>query len=1262
MKLLTRDDIEKWADRANSKFDLPILISKLVRATTPVSTQADFPSGSAAFIGGWDGIVTCEENTQYVPKGISLWEFGTEADNKGKADDDYDKRKENSLGFSKKDCVFIFVTPRFWKMKDKWIETKKAEGIWKDIKVYDSSGLEQWLDIAQGVLRWFANDLKGIPYDGIDLAEEFWKYWSIYESVKLDPKVITVGRENEQAEIFKFLQGPPSITSVKATSRDEAIAFIIATAKLFPIPDAERFFSKTLIIHNEGHYKATSTNFNSPLNLIATFENRLILYSAVSNNHHVIVPLGADDDFNQNTITLPTIDRDGQIGALILSGLIRQDAEKYSRESGRNITILKKLLNFPHNKTKWVSEENLREIIPALLLGRWDESFIGDIELLEKLSGYKYLDYLVTLNKWKNLEETPLIQIGDTWRLTSPLDLWTTVSPYLTLNDFQCIEECFSMVFKNGNPIIIPTDQNDFAALYNKKKKFSNWSREGLTQSLILVGRFGKGLNIPTLLNPQLFVDNIILDLLNDADGNLWISLDHELPLISEASPVSFLKAASTSLLKEQPEIMAMFIEENGFLHKTSHHTGLLWALEGLAWLPEYLRDASLILLKLSRLDPGGNLVNRPINSLSEIFKPWNYQTLTVFEERMEILKFITEKEPDPGWSLLIKMLPDHHAIGHPTHKMRWRIFDKNINLNYTYNEIYATYSYVVSLLIHMFDNNENKFSQFLNETVNFMPYDRNKVLDWAENIYSKVQQSEYTTWETLRKILNHHRSYPDATWALNESELNRYEGLYDKLKPLNALDQNLWLFDDHWPSFPDGLQYFENDFEKKTDQQQTKIDNARNDAAKIILNEIGLKKTLELRKSVKEAGSLGNALAKLIITKDEIITICECLNDKKDFLRFIHSFIYCKVVIEGFDWVTNLLEELQAKGFSNKAVSNLLIPLNQSKELWDFIATLTLEIQDEYWQNIYPRFYHLPVDQKIRAVQMLIQYRRFFSAIDSCSHFAEAMPTELLSELLSKSATVESSEPGRIKGYEIEKIFETLDKRNDLDHSTTINLEWLYLPILDSYGARRNPKALEQELTQNPEFFIDVLKWIYVPKDQVILDEERKGISNEIVKNQAKQSYHLLHSWTKIPGMKLDNSIDEFELKEWVDKARKLAESVGRLEVADMHIGQVLATYPEDIMEWPQEKVFALMEEINSDSLFRNYSSAMFNKRGSSSRGAYEGGNIERGHAKYFEVLAKKYKNKYPNVSEVFQRLSKGYLVDAKRQDESAERDRLEY
>lgn len=1265
MKLVTRDNLERWADTTFSKAVLPYLISRLVRATTPASTKANLPSGSASYIGGWDGIVNCETETAYVPQGISLWELGTTSDCKGKADDDYDKRKANPIGFTPIDSVFIFVTPRLWTKKDEWIVAKKAENYWKDVKVYDSIDLEQWLDNALSVSRWLASQdgVGTYPFDGIMTADEFWEEWSIGpKGLVLSPECVVAGREYEKDLLLSALQGDPTIKGIKASTKIEAIAFIIASAKLFPTEEFDRFFSKALVVDTEGNFRGiVRNNITSTLNLIPRFDEAQPLYLAVSKGNHVLVPLGADDDFNQETITLPTIDRDGQISALIKGGISKEDAEKFSRESGRNITILKKILGFPHYKAKWIEKENIREIIPALILGRWNETFVGDIELIEKLSEQKYSDYLVILNKWKNFEESPIIQIGETWRLTSPLDLWTTLSSQLSSKDFHNIQECFALAFKNGNPIFEPTDKNSFAVYFNKKTKYSNWSREGLTQSLILVGRLN-GVKIPNLENPQNWVDNIIFDLLNNASGEMWISVDHELPLISEASPEKFLKAVKNSLAKEQPEIMDMFNEEEGFLYKTSHHTGLLWALESLAWLPEYLRDVSLVLLKLSRLDPGGSLSNRPLNSILEIFKPWHFQTLASYDERMEILKYITEKEKESGWSLLIRMLPDHHGIAHPTHKMRWRMFDKNTKLNYTYQEIWDTHSKVVEMLIQLFDYDETKLSQLIDETPNLHPRDRKSVFDWADGVCLKVEQKNFTTWATIRKILNHHRSHPDTDWALPETELVHLENLYNKLQPADIVNKYIWLFNDHWPQFPEGFKYEDNEFEKRHEQQQNRVDDARKEATTKFIRELGLDKTIELRKEVKEFWLLGDSLARVITSSDNILSVCECLKDEENTIGFVKSFIYRKSIIEGFEWIKSLFNKLQAINFENKSLSNVLIPLNQNQQLWDFVASLDEEIQNEYWKNINPHFYHITDDEKAIGIEMLLKHKRFFSAIDIASHFPNVISSNLLSEMLKKAATEETNETPRFRGYEIERIFEELDKRTDIDKSILIHLEWLYLSILDSYGTRRNPKILEEELANSPDFFIEVLKWIYIPKDKTLLEKEREGISDEVIQNRAKQAYHLLHSWKKIPGMKEDKSIDEAVLKDWIINARTLAESSSRLNVADSEIGKVLAEYPENIPEWPQEKIFQIIEEINTDSLKSGYSSAMYNKRGSSTRGAFDGGNIEREKADYFEKLANDFKNKYPNVAEIFKRMQQGYLAEAKRMDEEAERNRLEY
>lgn len=1148
----------------------------------------------------------------------------------------------------------------FGKKKTNGSEKKKAENHWKNVIVYDSIDLEQWLDRILSVSLWLASQdgIGAYPFEGIITADEFWEEWSIGpKGLRLFPEIIIAGREHEKKILQSVLLGEPKIVAIKASTKNEAIAFIIAAAQTFQDEEGGQFFSKTLVVNTEENFRGiVRNNINSTLNIIPRFDETQPFNMAVSKGNHVLVPLGAGDDINlENTITLPTIDRDGQVDALIKSGILRENAERLSRESARNITILKKLLKFPQYKTKWYDNENIRDIIPALLLGRWDESFVGDIALIEKLSGQSYADYSAVLNKWRNFEESPIIQIGRTWRLTSPLDSWTNLAPQLTRNDFQNLQECFLIAFKIGNPIIEPENKDRFPTYFNNRRKYSDWSREGLVQSLILAGQIRD--KLPNIDNPQDWVDNIIFNLLNNASGEVWISIDKELPLIAEASPETFLKAVKKSLEKQEPEVMDMFKEEDGFFSKTSHHTGLLWALESLAWLPEYLRDVSLILLKFSRLDPGGNLSNRPINSITEIFKPWHYQTLAPFEYRMKVLKHITEKEKALGWSLLTRMLPGYHETAFPTHKMRWRMFDKNTNLSYTYKEIWDTHSAVIEMLITIFDNDEDKFSQLIEETPRLSHADRKRVLDWADEVYPNIQHEKKLAWETIRGILSHHRSCPDAGWALPETELVCFERLYNKLQPDDIIHKYLWLFNEQWPQLPEGLRYDSENYE----QQQKKVDDTRRVAVEEWLKKLNLETVIGLRNKVQDRRTFGRILAQVVTTKGDILLVCQCLRDRPEQVPFIHEFFNEKLATNGFIWIKALFGELQALGFDNKSLSNVLIPLNQNQQLWDFVASLDGEIQDEYWQNIQPHFPHLTNDEKAYGIKMLLGYKRFFSTIANAWLFPNVIPSELLVEMLKRVVTEEANENSHLAGCEVERIFEELDKRTDIERSTLLDLECLYLPIL-SRKVRRSPKVLEEELANNPEFFIDVLKLLYKSKNENLSEEERKKLSSEEIQNGAERAYHLLHTWKRIPGMRDDNSIDENELNDWIQKVRLLAESVGRLEVADEEIGQVLARYPEDCPSWPEEKIFRIIEEINTDDLKRGYYLGLVNKRSFSTRGAFDGGDIEREKAVYFQKLENDFRFQYPNVAEIFKDIKKNYLAEAKRMDEEAERSRLEY
>lgn len=1258
--MITRDQLASWADMPESKANFPHLISRLIRATTAKDTKVNIPWGSATYIGGWDGIVDSKEMTRYVPKGISLWELGTDRDPKKKADADYEKRTGDPLGYTPHDATFVFVTPRTWTKKEEWVSQKKEEKKWKDVIVYDGISLEQWLDEAPAVSRWFASQgYAGVcSSEGIITADECWKEWSCSEQLQLQPAFVLAGRDVAREGLIKRLEGNPSIIGLRASTKGEAIAFILATMKASDSEESGRFFSRTLIIDQEDRFRSISLLMQHALNLIVRFDNAGLFSSAVGHGHHVLVPLGADDVFSPDPITLPAVDRDALIEALEASGLSRSKASTLTKESGHDITILKKLLGFPSYGATWMKTQTIREIIPALLLGRWDESYSGDVELLEKLSGMSYDQYKALLGRWLHLPESPLKKIGETWRLTSPLDLWRSISVHLLERDFKLLEECFILAYNSLNPIIEP--QRDLVDCINRTRKYSDSVREGLAQSLILI-------SIPqirvSLRDPQSWVDRIIGGLLLNASGAMWVSIDRELPLIAEASPQVFLESVSRSLSHRPPEIMDMFKEEPGFVVPEASHTGLLWALEGLAWMPAYFKTACFLLHKLATLDPGGRLSNRPLNSLTGIFKAWHHQTLAPFTERVKVLKEMFPRNVDVSWVLLKRLLPNFSSgTAWLTHRIHQRMFWEDTDINYTYQESFDMYSEVVDMLISLCDGDETRFSDLIEAAPGCMPRDRERILKWAQENVGEIRHEKNLAWNTLRRVLNKHKLYPDASWALRREELYPLEQLYNQLQPDDVQARYMYLFnEDIYYEVLEPSSITLSYRELSHDSIAGLMATARERAVAELVEELGVERVLELRLEVKSPSYLGEALAKVIKDEQDLQYVWQCLEDDAPHIAFAHGFISQKLRCEGFSWMQTLVKELLEKGYSDKAVANVLVVARSEQELWQYIETLGEGVYREYWLRMYPIFNDLTNEEIVEGINKLLQYRRFSSAVREAWLYGSDLPSSILIEVLRKWGTEESLEPSSLYGCEIGCIFKELNKRSDVEKETHLELETLYLPLLTRVGAQVGAPHLEEELASNPESFIQLLKWLYKPKDEGRQRKEQEGLSKEQIQNAAKRSDQMLEAWKKIPGMQEDGTIDEAELREWIDVARALARECDRLEVADIHIGQLLAKYPKDSPNWPQRTIFQMIEDINTKEIKEGYSVGMLKKQGVTIRGVFDGGGIEHERAGYFGELASELMCDYPNVAEVFQRLQDNYGRQGNRLDEMAERDRLD-
>ena len=1257
--IITKDQLASWADTPESKANFPHLISRLIRATTAKDTKVNIPWGSATYIGGWDGIVDSKEKTRYVPEGISLWELGTDRNPERKANADYEKRTSDPLGYNPLDATFIFVTPRTWTKKEEWVSQKKEEKKWKDVIVYDGISLEQWLDEAPAVSRWFGSQGDAGVYssDGIITADECWEEWSCLGQLRLTPDCVLAGRDIAREALIKQLEEKPSVIGVRASTKNEAIAFILATMKANEPEASEQFFSSTLIINHEDRFRSVSSLTQHALNLIVRFESTDPLGVATEKGHHVLVPLGADDVFSQDPITLPAVDRNALIDAFVASGLSRTKASKHTKESGHDITILKKLLGFPSYGATWMKTRTIREIIPALLLGRWDESYPGDVELLEKLSGMSYDEYKGLLGRWLHLPESPLKKIGETWRLTSPLDLWRSISVHLTNQDFQSLADCFIQAYHSGNPVL--ESQIDLPDYITKKRTYSDWVREGLAQSLILILMPQVGVS---LIDPQSWVDRIIRDLLSNARGETWVSINRELPLIAEASPQVFLESVSLSLSHRPPEIMDMFKEQPGLLDPIVSHIGLLWALEELAWMPPYFRNACLLLHKLATLDPGGSLSNRPLNSLKEIFKAWHHQTLAPFAERVKVLREILPKNVDVSWKLLKSLVTSFSSkVAFPTHRMRWRMFWEKADLTCTDEERFDMYSEVVDMLISLCDGDEVRFSDLIEAAPDCMRWDRERILKWAQETVGNIEHKKGLAWHTLRGILNMHKQHPDKEWALKKDDLSPFEQLYSQLYPKDALVRNVWLFNEDCRTQmidPATAVPFAVDGHKEIEEQ---VATSRERAVEELLEELGLEKVLALRLEVKHPWDLGEALAKVIEDEQDLQCVWQCLEDETPHIAFAHGFISQKLRCEEFCWLQTLAQELLKEGYSDRAVANALVPVHSGQELWRYIDSLDEGVQREYWLRMNPYFHGLTDEDIIEGINKLLQYRRFSSAVLVAWLHGTHIPSEMLANILWEYGTEESQEQRRPRDHEITAIFKELNRRTDIDVETHLKLETLYLPLITRVGAQVGVPHLEEELAINPESFIQLLKWLYPPENEDRQRKEQEGLSEEQIQNAAERSDLMLEAWKKIPGMQEDGTIDGTKLREWIDAARTLARECDRLEVADSHIGQLLAKCPEDSPNWPARTIFQVIEDINTEQLKEGYSNGMFNKGGVTIRGAFDGGGIERDRAEYFGELASSLMCDYPNVAEIFRGLQDGYQALANRYDEEAHRRKLD-
>lgn len=162
---------------------------------------------------------------------------------------------------------------------------------------------------------------------------------------------------------------------------------------------------------------------------------------------------------------------------------------------------------------------------------------------------------------------------------------------------------------------------------------------------------------------------------------------------------------------------------------------------------------------------------------------------------------------------------------------------------------------------------------------------------------------------------------------------------------------------------------------------------------------------------------------------------------------------------------------------------------------------------------------------------------------------------------------------------------------------------------------------------------------------------------TNEQVQ-RAEFGYVLLTSIDRLPGTQSGGQVDSEALRQWVTEVLERATAIGRLQVAEALLGQILTSGPaDDDGAWPCRPVRDLLEELQSERVEREFGMRLYNLRGVTARDPYDGGKQERKLAEQYRARAAGFSDTWPQTAAVFRQLAERCDADGREEDNRAER-----
>jgi len=941
-----------------------------------------------------------------------------------------------------------------------------------------------------------------------------------------------------------------------------------------------------------------------------------------------------------------TSNRNQHAGIITQTNLPDDLADAFKESQSRSIP---EFLTKPQlDSTDWAKHHDATYLTLAILIGTWDENNKNDIEIVNQLFKITYDTWQQKAREILHTPDSPLSIRNGTWKVKNRVNLWKLLGSRILNHDLDTFKLIAISVLQEPDPAFeLPAEERYAASIYGKILEHSHVLRKGIAEGLAILSSQSSVCNKCPRGKAENTSAMAIHEIFDNADWRLWGSLNDVLPILAEAAPDAFLNAIEKALHQTPCPFDELFAQESGGITGRNYLTGLLWALEGLAWDENYFVRVCVVLGDLAKRDPGGNWSNRPSNSLITILLPWLPQTLASIDKRKVAIETLLKEQPDVGWNLVVKLLSIRHQVSSGSRKPSWRkIIPDDWEKGVTRHEYQQQVACYAGLAVKTASYDTVKLAELI-DRFNDLPntaFDQLAEVLTSQPIFELSEEQRHLLWDHLVQFTTRHRRFADAEWALPNELVTRIENIADQLAPTNSFYLYQHLFSGR------DFDLYE---EKSNWEEQSKKLNAQREAAiKKLFQQEGIQGVIAFSEAVNSQDQVGRALALIEDKLIEQTLLPSFLNAKdKKHKILVGGFVWERYAIKGWDWCDNI----DKSEWTPEQVGSLLICLPFTKDTWNRVSQWLEEYQEEYWVRVFPNYYQADSELDI-VIEKLIEHDRAYSAINylgAVLHVEKTVKAELCVQALRAALSCRESPHDRY-GYHIVKLIKFLQSSEPLvSQEDLFKIEWAYLSLLDRYNDAA-PKFLESTLANNPDFFCEAIQLIYRSNKDEQVTRENTEESTAIATN----TYQLLREWKTPPGTSDGKEFNAEHFNEWLKRVKTICTESGHLEVALINIGEVLIHAPADQSGlWIHKAVAAALNDADADYMRSGFKTATFNSRGAHS--VDPTGTPEKKLAEQFRRKAEDLENTgFHRFTITLKDLAKSYEQDAGRIIDENQRD----